>query len=134
MTKRLIAVLAGLFGNRVTFTLPSETDGVAARTFTSFQQAADESGLSRIYGGIHYSFDNVDGLSSGRALGGFVVGNFLRAVDRGPAAGLVDGTLVVVGSDRADLLVFVESRGKLSVPPTAAPVTPTAASTYPGRY
>jgi hypothetical protein len=38
------------------------------------------------------------------------------------------------GSDRADLLVFVESRGKLSVPPTAAPVSPTAASAYPGRY
>jgi hypothetical protein len=33
------------------------------------------------------------------------------------------------GNGRADLLVFVESRGKL-----AAPVSPTAARTYPGRY
>ncbi len=38
------------------------------------------------------------------------------------------------GNGRADLLVFVESRGRLSVPPTAAPVNPTAASAYPGRY
>jgi hypothetical protein len=35
---------------------------------------------------------------------------------------------------RADMLVFVESRGKLSVPPTAVPTAPTAASKYPGRY
>ncbi|MEX2113785.1 MAG: hypothetical protein WD845_11405 [Pirellulales bacterium] len=38
------------------------------------------------------------------------------------------------GNGRADLLVFVESRGKLSAPPTSAPVSPTAASAYPGRY
>ncbi len=35
---------------------------------------------------------------------------------------------------RADMLMFVESRGKLSVPASTLPVAPTAASKYPGRY
>ncbi len=35
---------------------------------------------------------------------------------------------------RADLLVFVESRGKLAAPPTTLQPGPTAASKYPGRY
>ncbi len=37
-------------------------------------------------------------------------------------------------STRADLLVFVESRGKLTGQPTAVQIGPTAASKYPGRY
>jgi hypothetical protein len=41
---------------------------------------------------------------------------------------------LLAGDTRADLLVFVESRGKLSAQPSALPATPTAASKYPGRY
>ena len=37
-------------------------------------------------------------------------------------------------STRADLLVFLESRGKLSEQPTSTQIGPTAASKYPGRY
>jgi membrane-associated phospholipid phosphatase len=73
------AVLADFFGrDDVPFTLRSETPGVADRSFTSFSQAAQESGLSRIYGGIHYSFDNVQGLATGGALGHFVFAHYLR--------------------------------------------------------
>ena len=50
----------------------------ATRSFTSFNQAADEAGLSRIYGGIHFSFDNAAGLASGRALGQYVADNLLK--------------------------------------------------------
>lgn len=39
------------------------------RSFVSFSQAAEEAGQSRIYGGIHWQFDNTDGLAWGRALG-----------------------------------------------------------------
>ena len=39
------------------------------RTFSSFDQAAEEAAASRLYGGIHYSFDNDDGLSTGRCVG-----------------------------------------------------------------
>lgn len=71
-------VLAAFFGtDDITFTLPSEDPAAGDRTFTSFSEAALDSALSRLYGGIHWSFDNFDGLSSGTALGEFVADNFL---------------------------------------------------------
>jgi membrane-associated phospholipid phosphatase len=47
-----------------TTTDPRTTD----RAFASFTAAAEEAGMSRIYGGIHFSFDNTAGLSAGRAV------------------------------------------------------------------
>lgn len=42
--------------------------GFEARSFPSFLAAADEAGISRIYGGIHYAMDN----DSGKLIGGCV--------------------------------------------------------------
>jgi PAP2 superfamily len=39
------------------------------RTFNSFDEAAAEAAVSRLYGGIHFPFDNDDGLASGRCIG-----------------------------------------------------------------
>ncbi len=39
------------------------------RTFDSFDEAAAEAAVSRLYGGIHFSFDNNDGLASGQCIG-----------------------------------------------------------------
>ncbi len=39
------------------------------RTFDSFDEAAAEAAVSRLYGGIHFSFDNDDGLASGQCIG-----------------------------------------------------------------
>ena len=39
------------------------------RTFESFYEAAAEAAVSRLYGGIHYRFDNNDGLASGECIG-----------------------------------------------------------------
>ncbi len=39
------------------------------RTFDSFDQAAAEAAVSRLYGGIHFPFDNNDGVTSGRCIG-----------------------------------------------------------------
>jgi hypothetical protein len=39
------------------------------RAFNSFKEAAAEAAISRLYGGIHYAFDNNDGRSSGRCVG-----------------------------------------------------------------
>ena len=50
------------------------------RPFAGFWQAAEESGMSRIYGGIHFMSANVNGLESGRAIGVAVAGNLLRPV------------------------------------------------------
>jgi hypothetical protein len=48
------------------------------RRFVSFSAAAEEAGQSRIYGGIHWQFDNVGGLASGRAVAEYVTTNYLR--------------------------------------------------------
>lgn len=47
------------------------------RSYTSFRQAVEEAGQSRIYGGIHFQFANMDGLAAGTALGYHIFDNFL---------------------------------------------------------
>lgn len=39
------------------------------RTFDSFDEAAAEAAVSLLYGGIHFAFDNDDGLASGHCIG-----------------------------------------------------------------
>lgn len=51
---------------------------LGTRSFSGFQQAAEEAGLSRIYGGIHFQSDNVDGLAAGRAIGRAILSRFER--------------------------------------------------------
>lgn len=64
------ATVAGqLLGDAHTFTLTGGNKREITRSYTSLMQAAEESGLSRIYGGIHFSFDNVTGLAMGQAIG-----------------------------------------------------------------
>ncbi len=46
---------------------------ISPRSFTSFRQAADEAGLSRVYGGIHYPFS----IEAGADLGACVASEFL---------------------------------------------------------
>jgi hypothetical protein len=73
------AVLAGFFGSDdVAFTTESEDLPGVVRSFTSFSGAANEAGMSRIYGGIHFPSANEAGLSSGAALGAYVSANFFR--------------------------------------------------------
>jgi hypothetical protein len=100
------AILARFFGSdRFAFTLPSESAAAGNRTFTSFSQAALESANSRLYAGIHWSFDNLDGLTAGKAVGNYVFRNFLRPRELAPAADLVDGTLVIQGSAGHDTIM-----------------------------
>jgi hypothetical protein len=69
-------VLTALFGDDYHFTVGAESVPYT-RSFASFDAAAAEAGQSRIYGGIHYQFDNQAAQASGHALGRFVVGDFL---------------------------------------------------------
>jgi hypothetical protein len=46
---------------------------LAPRSFGSFDEAAEEAARSRLYGGIHYSFDNDHGLAQGRCIGQVIV-------------------------------------------------------------
>ena len=113
------AVLSGVFGtDRVQFTLPSETPGVADRSFRSFSQAAEESGISRVYGGIHYSFDNTAALRSGRKLGDDIAKRLMRPQSGPATASLVGTELQINGTPRNDAIVVRESRGWLFVTST----------------
>ncbi len=50
--------------------------------FAGFWQAADEQADSRIYGGIHYRFDNVAGQQVGKTTAEYVFANFMTRRDR----------------------------------------------------
>src|SRR5262249_42012907 len=70
------AVLAAFFEtDNISFTLPSQDPLRPARFFTTFSQAARESADSRLYGGIHWRFDNEVGLTVGDAVGKYVMAN-----------------------------------------------------------
>jgi membrane-associated phospholipid phosphatase len=81
------AVLTALFGPDYSFTAGSDGLPGVTRSFPSFEAAAAEAGQSRIYGGIHFQFDNQYGLASGGALGRFVFHNFLAPVRQGDDEG-----------------------------------------------
>jgi hypothetical protein len=73
------AVLAGFFGSDdIAFSTESEDMPGVVRSFSSFSGAAQEAGISRIYGGIHFLSANEAGLASGAELGAFVSANFLK--------------------------------------------------------
>jgi hypothetical protein len=71
--------LAAFFGtDEVKFTSTSEGLPGVTRSFDSFSAAAEEAGASRIYGGIHWDFDNVAGLKCGREVGEYVASHHFR--------------------------------------------------------
>ncbi|MEG3895999.1 MULTISPECIES: chemotaxis protein CheB [unclassified Microcoleus] len=72
-------VMSSVFGSDYGFADKGDKSVNSLRTFENFSEAADESGMSRLYGGIHFMSANVDGLSSGRNVGNYVVQNFLKA-------------------------------------------------------
>jgi hypothetical protein len=81
------AILTGFFGSdNISFTTSSDDLSRTTRSFSSFSQAANEAGRSRIYGGIHYEFDNRDALAAGNSLGQYVAANFLLPLT-GPGGG-----------------------------------------------
>jgi hypothetical protein len=47
------------------------------RSFGSFEEAAEEAAMSRLYAGIHYRFDNDNGLAQGRCVGHVIVDRIL---------------------------------------------------------
>ncbi|MCK0146269.1 vanadium-dependent haloperoxidase [Arenibacter sp. F26102] len=67
--------LTSIFGDNFSFDDDTEIPyGLPIRSFTSFNQAADEAAISRMYGGIHYRAAVEIGVGQGRNLGKFIVG------------------------------------------------------------
>ncbi|MBK8097067.1 MAG: phosphatase PAP2 family protein [Planctomycetes bacterium] len=72
------AVLASAYGDRTRFSAGSDDLPGVRRSYTSFTGAAWESGISRIYGGIHFWSANVNGLLGGWHVGQWAVDHKLR--------------------------------------------------------
>lgn len=64
------ARLLGLYLGTDAWPFETTSDGLPGvqRSFAGFRAAAEEAGQSRIYGGIHWQYDNQDGLALGRAV------------------------------------------------------------------
>lgn len=111
------AVLADFFGtDNISFRLESEAGpDVHDRFFTSFSQAAIESRDSRLYGGIHFRFDNEDGYDSGFDLGQFVADNFLQPQLQQPTVDVVDGVMTILGTQGRDVIAVLRAGSRLRV-------------------
>jgi hypothetical protein len=67
-------VMSHWFGDKFAFRDTSLLEfGVESRSFGSFRDAAKEAAMSRLYGGIHYRFDNEMGGKYGAELGRMIV-------------------------------------------------------------
>ncbi|MEJ7639940.1 MAG: vanadium-dependent haloperoxidase, partial [Singulisphaera sp.] len=71
----------------VAFTLRSEEPGGGGtRSYSSFREAQLENGVSRIYLGVHWGFDSVDGDLEGTGVADYVYRNYLTQLPSGPGA------------------------------------------------
>ena len=62
-------VLAEILGDHTRFIATSTSLPGAMREFHSFSEAAEENGMSRVYGGIHFLHAVQDGLRQGKSIG-----------------------------------------------------------------
>jgi membrane-associated phospholipid phosphatase len=72
-------VLTSIYGRRLHFAVTSTALPGVQRSFSSFAEAAQEAGLSRIYAGVHTRIDHAAGQTLGREVATFVVDRFPRA-------------------------------------------------------
>ncbi|HLM02546.1 MAG TPA: vanadium-dependent haloperoxidase, partial [Pyrinomonadaceae bacterium] len=72
-------ILALFFGrDDIPFQHTWEGSGGATRSYAGFTAMANEQAEARIYGGIHFRFDNVAGQSIGRNVANYVFQNLMR--------------------------------------------------------
>ena len=72
-------VLKRFFGtDDMTFDIQWPADVGGTRSYASFWEAAQETADSRIWGGIHYRFDNVAGQVAGTSVADYVFENFFQ--------------------------------------------------------
>ena len=69
-------VLTSIFGDNFQFDDDTEVPyGLPVRSFASFNEAANEAALSRLYGGIHYRAAIEEGLVQGKMVGNYITDN-----------------------------------------------------------
>jgi len=68
------AVMTAFFGADYAFEdNTGSPDGRKPRNYKSFHEAAEEAGISRLYGGIHFRSAILDGLAQGRCIGQYTI-------------------------------------------------------------
>ena len=77
------SALTDIFGDDFAFDDDSEVPyGLPIRSFSSFNQAANEAAISRMYGGIHYRSAIEVGIKQGRDLSQFLLTNLKMTTDK----------------------------------------------------
>jgi hypothetical protein len=72
-------MLALFFGrDDIQFQHTWEGANAATRSYAGFGAMADEEARARVYGGIHFTFDNVAGQSVGRNVANYIFANVMR--------------------------------------------------------
>lgn len=71
-------ILAQFFGRDDIPVTINFSSPVATRSYPGFTAIADEQAISRIYGGIHFTFDSAAGQSIGRNVANYIYGNLMR--------------------------------------------------------
>lgn len=67
------STFSGCAADVLTYLFPRGRISDAFGRLTSFRNAAEQAAISRLYGGIHYTIDNNDGLVCGRSIAGEVI-------------------------------------------------------------
>lgn len=78
--------------NTITIDQNGKPRPLMPRSFDSFSQAAEENGQSRIYLGIHWEFDKVQGIKSGDEIADYVFAHFMASRPNHSALGSHGGT------------------------------------------
>ena len=69
----------GKSGHAITLTHPALPDIVL--DYTAWQEITDDIDDARVYGGIHFRFDQEGGADQGRRVGKYLIQNYLRSLD-----------------------------------------------------
>jgi hypothetical protein len=110
-------ILTRFYGtDAITFSARSDALPGVVRTFDSLSACADEIGMSRIYGGIHYQFDNTEGQRSGRAVANYITDHYLLPNDHLPLVrveGIRDGQIRLRLHGRLDEILALDASDDL---------------------
>ena len=105
-------VLDAFFGDNVTFTATEPTTTLSL-TYTSFDQAAQDAGMSRLYGGIHFLFSIQDGWTVGQEVANWDLATFNVSKDTTPPKVTLNNVLPS-GASKTNVTITGQATDNLS--------------------
>lgn len=84
------AILADFFGSdTIPFSFSGDDLPGVFRNFDGFSDAAAEAGMSRIYGGIHWQYDNIWGQNIGNSVGSYIFDHYMQPIPEPASVAMV---------------------------------------------